>query len=229
MISKQLTITENPPVEELESMCETFQREYNVCRKQCDGPIRRFILLKQNGDKGRFYNHFATLHKMLQQFPDISYLNFIKAQFYYRGLIQPFEVFDNKGMQYYVNYMDRNPSELGIKELELTLQNDKEYMDDMCKEWNVDKNIENYFTYRDEGAHITKAAMLLLTTAMPSKLFLSNSEEYKIALFNMPKDIKQDMPLLNDNDMRAQRSHYINHKELLTTFKTLFTASESII
>jgi len=257
MIQNKLTQTDTPPLDEVESICNAFQSEYNACRKKRGGAIRRFVLFKKkvkkktkesdepkkkeyeigNGDKhvkekgehGKYYEHFNTLHKMLQKFPNVAPINFIKAQFHYRGLIKPFEVFDSSAMQYYVTFMDKAPNECGVKELKQAIENDDEYMKQQCLLWGVEYNIENYFNHKDEGAFITKAAMLLMTTSMPSQLFLSNSETYKNILRTMPYDIRMDLPQINDDDMRAQRSHYINHKELLTTFKEIFTKQESII
>ncbi len=229
MISNKLTKTDNPPVEELQNIAKSFQQEYNLCRKKVDGPARRFILLKKDGSGGKYFSHFKTLHKVLQEFPDIDVGVFIKAQFHYRGLIQPFEMFDNSAMQYYVNYSSKKTQSVGIDELKTALENDKEFMWEQCRSWKIEPSLENYFTYRDEGALISKSAMLCMTMNMPSTLFLCNSETYRDILYTIPRDIRDDLPHMNDKDMKRQRSQYINNKAVLEYFKRIFTAQESII
>ena len=227
----KLTKTKEPPVQELESLIGCYRNEYNSYRKANGGPVRQFKLFKKNGeDKGKFYNHFVTLHKVLQNFKQINPLTFIRAQFFYQGLILPHELFINNAVSYYNNYSAKlEEKDAGIEELKEVLKSAKIFMDGKCREWGIESSVEEFFTYKKDDECTYKSIVLLMTLQMPGELFLCNSETYRSLLFSLPADIRQDIPLLNSAPMKTNRQYYLKDRELIEFYQETFGEEESIL
>jgi hypothetical protein len=227
-----ITKSEAPPCEELEHLAKIYTDEYNLYRTTYKLNIgkKTFRYAKSDGTKGHYGSHFESLHKLLQQLPDIDPQIFIRAQFHFRGVIAPYQLFDDKAPAFYFSYLDQcnanSGDSISLDGLKKTLESAKDYIYQICQSWGIDQNLSSYFTHLS-GNGIPKFTFEYMINEMPPKLLLANSESYRNAHKFLPKDIQHDMPSLSS--LKEHTGYYIKYPDLLRAFKVLFGTGESIL
>jgi len=227
-----ITKTDKPPIEEYKFLADIFTQEYNSYRitYKVQTSKKVFKHSKSDGTKGHYGSHFESLHKLLQHLPDIDQRTFIKAQFHFRGIIAPYQLFDDNAVPFYYNYIDQcntgTSNSISVEGLCKTLESTKDFILNKCKLWNIDQDLRSYFSHiADNG--IPRFTFEFMISEMPPKLLLANCESYRSVYKFLPKDVQHDLPSLSD--LKEHTGYYIKYPDLLKMFKILFGTSESIL
>jgi hypothetical protein len=215
------------PEEELEYLLSLYQEEYNSYRKEYGGNYKKYKLFTKSGKKGKIYPHIVNLHKLLQVLKNVTPHVFVKAQFYYRGLIDPWKIIDKKIVDYYYGYLDTLPNE-ERKESDLirTIEYTKKRIDKLCKEWGVTNTLKSFFEAKnDKGIYLFIVEYMICD--LPPVILMCNSQSFMNIYSLIDADFRRELP---DEDKIVEMSkNYIKYPKLLKTFKDIFGEKESVL